>query len=184
MSDSSIMAALFTTDAIIQLQYKNNRTFVLLTEKSAPKSIVKIYGLPKDAVVVKVDKFPAPETIFRGTRSECKRADFVIISPKKRCILYIEMKLSKAKRKDITSQLAGAAAVIDYCKAIVHGFWKKSTFLSDYQEHFVFFTKTGTSKQRTVISKRKPGDAHDTPENAANINTPNYTEFNKLVGTL
>ncbi len=100
---------------------------------------VVIKGLPEEgsAIVLKIDNFPAPSKIFKGSKGECKRADFVIItnSGNKKIIVFIEMKAkSKStteKLQHIVEQLKGAQCVIKYIEEIGKLFWDDN-FLEDF----------------------------------------------------
>ena len=56
-----------------------DRSSVELTDLTSG-TIVKIKGLPSDSIVIRADAFKDPLTIFNGTKGECARADFVIVS--------------------------------------------------------------------------------------------------------
>ncbi len=186
MDDSSILDELFNKSAIVAHDYEvSGKQFVILKEPQASDSEVKVSGIPEDAVVVEIDNnFPEPTKIFDGSKSECKRADFAIISPSLSIILFIEMKRSNnSLAGDVASQLAGAAAVIDYSKSIVLRFWKETSFLHKYKERFVCFTNTGLDKRQTKVENNLTA-AHDTPENFIKIRYPQRIAFNKLIGKL
>ncbi len=161
---------------------------VILKRMIQPTAIEKLKSkYQKNIVELKeeVDTFRAPTTIFQGNRGECKRADFVIIADtvnKGKFIVCIEMKGGKktSKEKEIIQQLKGAQCFVDYCQAIGKSFWKKGDFLDDYKYRFVSFKNIKISKKPTQ-SKSKD-DIHDTPENMLKISSPDYIQFNHLIG--
>ncbi|NEP90051.1 MAG: AAA family ATPase [Okeania sp. SIO2C2] len=85
-----------------------------------------------------------------------------------------------SKEKEIIQQLKGAKCFVDYCQAIGKLFWEKQSFLDDYEYRFVSFKDIKISKKPTQ-SKSKD-DIHDTPENMLKINSPDYVQFNQLIG--
>ncbi|OPY02295.1 MAG: hypothetical protein A4E61_01377 [Syntrophorhabdus sp. PtaB.Bin184] len=182
MPDLRILDQLIKPAARVPLTIERGRASVKLVESQMPNSCVTIAGLPADALVVKADKFQAPDTIFCGTKGECKRADYVIIAntgAKKR-ILFIEMKKTKGSREDIIKQLSGSRCFVDYCQQIGKVFWKETNFLDDYQYRFVSFGHTGIPKKRTQIERT--AEINDSPEKMMKVAWPNRQEFNHLVG--
>jgi hypothetical protein len=95
MEDMEILSQLIRTAALVPLQDEYGKLFVKLNEPQIPDSFATIRNLPSDAMVVKVDSFRSPDDIFNGGNGECKRADYVIISAEKKCILMETAKLKK-----------------------------------------------------------------------------------------
>jgi hypothetical protein len=91
------------------------------------------YALP---IKTNVDFTRKLETIIKGNRGECKRADFIIIADtgKKQTIICIEMKAGKGgTMKDMIAQLQGAKCFVAYCREIGQSFWDYPNFLKDYK---------------------------------------------------
>ncbi len=112
---------------------------VELREPQAPDSILRIRGIPADAIVITMDSFPAPDALFNCDKGECKRADYVIVAilPNKRRILYLELKRTKASRGDVVKQLLGAECILLYCKQVAEAFFDEGSLLAGYQSRFV-----------------------------------------------
>lgn len=144
-----------------------------------PDSKAMIRNIPDDAIVIKADVF-STGNIFRGKKGECKRADFVIISPGKKHILYIEIKKRSDEWGGIVKQLMGAQCFIRYCRDIGRTFWNERDFLSGYRSRFISIGHTSISKRKTRITRQQK--RHDTPENAMKIDWPIYLQYNRLVG--
>ena len=160
-----------------------DKASVTLKEPQSPTSEVTIYGLPLDAIVIKVDKFKSPDTILTETRDQRKRSDYIIVANKKdkMNILYIEIKTTKGKEKDIIKQLKGSVCFVGYCKEIAKEFWHKNDLLSKFNPRFVSFTRTSSiGKKRTRIDKNH--SPNDTPERMMKLSNPHKEQFNKLVG--
>lgn len=182
MPDLAVINHMIKDTSKVPLEQHYEKFFVKLTEPQAPDSSVTISGLPSDAVVIKVDSFKSPDTIFNGSKGECKRADYVIVSQKgkKKRILFIEMKRKKASFKEMVEQLTGAACFIRYCQDIGRSFWGQQDFLNGYQYRFVCLRHTTINKRTTKIEK--PKGHHDSPEKAMKIDYPGRLQFNHLIG--
>lgn len=180
MGDSEILIALLKDTAIVKAQIEYGKNAVILNEPQVEDSSVKIANIPNDAIVVKLDSFDAPDGIFRGSQGECKRADFVIISEERKCILYIEIKRTKDSWQQIEKQLLGAQCAIKYFQEIGKSFWSNQSFLRDYKHRFISIGHTTIPKRKTKLSR--PTKAHDSPSKAMKIDWPHYIQFNMLVG--
>jgi hypothetical protein len=168
----------------IQLEAKTpTRASVTLEETQVSDSKIVIYGLPHNAIAAKIDTFTSPDTILAGTRGECKRADYVILSDDndKKLILYIEIKLKRKEEKHLIEQLKGAVCFIGFCKEVAKQFWYNPTFLSDFDCRFVVFTHTGSIRKRSTRID-KDHQKNDTPEKALKISYTQKYEFSQLVG--
>ncbi len=125
-----------------------------------------------------------PNRFFNGSKGECKRADFIIItdSDSKKIILCIEMKSGKGgAQEDVIRQLTGAQCFIAYCREIGKAFWNQKNFLTGYVYRFVSIRDISISKKPTRLS-HATGDTHDSPEKMLKIFSPKYLQFKLLAG--
>lgn len=187
MSDVETLNAMIKKSATIPLNFASKKPSVELNEpqcRDRDCSVV-IKNIPATSIVIKVDAFRSPDTIFANTKSECKRADYVIISedddPKKNCILYVELKNTRSQREEVIQQLRGAKCFVSYCGAVGRHFWGKSNFLENFQERFVAIAHISLAKRRT--RETHPEGKHDAPEKFLKIDWPQRLEFNKLIGS-
>lgn len=180
MPDTLILTQLFKSTSLVTLAGSAHKPRVTLDEPQAPDSSATISGLPADVFVIKVDDFRSPDEIFNGTKGECKRADYVIISERKRCILYIELKRTKAGWNHIVKQLLGAKCFVNYCQGIGKEFWNDPNFLTGYKHRFISIAHTSISKRPTRFKKNGP--VHDSPQKAMKIDWPKNLQFNQLTG--
>jgi len=183
MTDLDILRQMIKDSARLQLIDKYGRKTVELTEPQHPNSSATIFGLPDNAIVVKVDAFKSPDDIFDGSQGECKRADFVIVAEtgNRKIILYIEMKATKGRENEIIQQLAGAQCFVAYCREIGKTFWQQQTFLAQCVERFISIGRTGSiNKTKTKVERRSA--AHDRPDRMLKITSPHHIEFNHLAG--
>lgn len=186
MSDIAILKEIFKENATVPLQDDGyGKKILILEEPDLPNCFVTIRGMPDEDqfIVIKADQFPAPETVFNGSKGECKRADFIIFADteKKKVILCIEMKATRktAKEWEIIQQLKGAKCCVSYCQQIGKEFWGQTKFLDSYVYRFVTIRDINIPKRPT---QEKIIDNHDIPERMLKISNPQYLQFNHLIG--
>ena len=183
MSDLNILNNMIKDTAKVSLVDNYGKKQVKLEEPQFPGSSVTIHGMPDNAVVIKADTFKSPDSVFKGSRGECKRADFVIIADggnKKKVIICIEMKATKGSEKEIVLQLKGAQCFITYCREIGKLFWDQQNFLNDFVYRFVSIGNISISKKRSRIDPST--DIHDSPDKMMRISSPHRLEFKHLAG--
>ena len=180
MPEMRILSEMIKSTALVGLQGSPDKPRVILTESQAPDSSATISALPADALVIRVDAFRSPDDVFNGAKGECKRADYVIISARKRCILYIELKRTKDNWNQIVKQLMGAKCFVKYCQEIGKAFWNAGDFLNGYEHRFISIAHTSLSKRPTRIKNKAP--VHSSPERALKVDWPKNLQFNQLAG--
>ncbi len=178
MTDMDILSQMIKDTALVPPQYEYGNSLVRLYEPQASDSSATIRNLPADTMVIKVDAFRSPDDIFKGLHGECKRADYVIISAEKKCILYIEIKRTRDGWDRIVKQLMGAQCFIKYCQEVGKVFWNEDSFLDCYEERFISIGHTSIAKRKTRITRKEK--RHDTPDSAMKIDWPNHLQFNQL----
>lgn len=184
LTDTEILRQLIRADATTRLQRKYDRNYVELYEPQSDNDCVKIYGLPDDIIVIKADKFPSPAAIFRGKNGESKRADYILISEEKKCVIFLEMKKTTDSQKEIVLQLKGAQCVMKYCQEVGISFWDKLDFLNGYKHRFVSVCHTSIHKTKTRQNQSREeisiNAQHRNPNFIIKISFPNHVEFNKI----
>ncbi|SPD74537.1 conserved hypothetical protein [uncultured Desulfobacterium sp.] len=182
MSDIDILDQMIKDSAKQPLSKHQNKMNVELAEPKQPMSSTIIYGVPENAVVIKVDTFPSPDAVFNGSQGECRRADYVIVSNAngKKVIVYIEMKATKGSLPEIIQQLKGAQCFIAYCREVGKSFWQEQDFLKGYRQRFISIGHTSIPKRKTRIMRQT--GKHDRPEKMLKIDWPHYVQFNMLAG--
>ncbi len=99
----------------------------------------------------------------------------------KKYILYIEIKTTIGKEKDIIKQLKGSVCFVGYCKEIAKEFWHENNFLSEFEYRFVSITRTTPlNKRKTRLDKKY--NPNNTPERLMKLSYPDRPQFNHLVG--
>ena len=129
MAELDVLNRMIKDSAKVNLESRSDpdKASVTLKEPQSPTSKVVVFGLPLDAIVIKVDAFKSPDTILTEARGQRKRSDYIIVANKngKKNILHIEIKTTKGNVKDIIMQLKGSVCFVGYCKEIAKEFWYK-----------------------------------------------------------
>ena len=168
MNDITILQEMLNTGAQVPLQQTEEKCSVTLKDKKANTS-VEITDLPHDSIVIRAEAFKPP-TVFKGSKGERRRADFVIVSnaTTEKWIICIETQAGTGKDpEDIEQQLRGAQCFIGYCKCIGKSFWQSERFLEDYQYRFVSISGININKQSTRFYQPRnesKGISHDSPD--------------------
>lgn len=180
MDDAEILAQLIKPAATVPLEDAYGKHVLTLREPQAPDSVVTVRNVPADTLAIKVDSFTSPDSVFNGGHGECKRADYVLISPEQRTIIYIEIKRTREGLTEIVKQLKGARCFVNYCRDVGRSFWDEPRFLQDYQHRFVSIGHTTLAKRKTQIERLAP--RHDSPSAPLKIDWPHHIQFNQLAG--
>lgn len=184
MSDIEILKEMIKDAATVPLSDYYEKKQVVLEEPPPGDYSVTIHNMPDDdeVIVIKADCFTSPKSVFANSKSECKRADFIIVAntDRDKIIIFIEMKANKGRSDaEIVQQLKGAQCFIAYCREIGQLFWGKSDFLTNYQYRFISIKDIRISKKRT-ITPHKTG-IHDRPDRMLKISSPHHLEFKRLL---
>lgn len=169
---------------------KSGKKVVILEELNNEQQVdysVKIQNAPDEILAIKADKFPAPKSIFRNDKHECKRADYILIAYTKGAnwIIYIELKGGQYNsHEEIRQQLDGAKCLIAYCRAVGRTFWQQPKFLEEknYKQRFVC-VKNLKSKKTPTRNRSKPGRLHNNSADMRKIDAPpgQQIQFNQLI---
>ncbi len=177
MEDREILSQMIKEAVLVPLEDEYGKPMIKLDEPNVKNSMACIRNSPSDAFVIKADEFPAPKNFFKGDKGECKRADFIIISPEKKVILYVELKAGAKDSNHIVKQLKGAACVVTYCTEIGKQFWNQSSFLNGYSHRYIGIVNLSVNKK---TSRHKKAPVHDTPETFFKISSPHNIQFREI----
>ena len=179
-----LLKELFADKLYVSTFVEHGRNCVKLKEtgKNARLREVTIIDLPSDSIVVKIDKFEQPKTLFKGKNGECKRCDYILAlaKEKRRFLLFIEMKSGRLNNAEVQQQFKGAECVIDYCDAVIDRFHSQKDVFKSYEKRFVIFYKPNLAK-RTTQPFRKPAK-NDSPEKALKYPSPHNPSIKMLLG--
>lgn len=182
IATTQVLAELLEPNAVIWPRVNiHGKRELKLCEPDEADCVVLIRDVPPDALALKADLFPQPRGVFKGSKGECKRADYIIISEERKTIIFVELKLTRAQQNHVTQQLKGAHCLLHYCQEIVFRFWGVPSFLCDCSKRYVHIVRSSLHKRPTRPSKKSRPAKHDTPENHMRIANSNYISFNALV---
>lgn len=167
---------------------RSGKKVVILEELNNEQQYsVKIQNAPDEILAIKADKFPAPKSIFRNDKHECKRADYILVAYTKGAnwIIYIELKGGQYdSHEEIRQQLDGAKCLIAYCRAVGRTFWQQPKFLEEknYEQRFVC-VKNLKGKKTSTRNHPKSRRLHDNSANMLKIpaHPGEQIQFNKLI---
>ena len=165
MSDFEILRELIREEALASVKYQYGKKIIVLEEPGNQQQSaysLKIYNVPDDVIAFKADDFPPPNSIFKNSKGECKRADFVVIASddKAKWIVHIEMKSGNTGLgREIEQQLRGARCLVAYCRVIGQEFWQEPKFLEqkNYQQRFISVKEIGIKKSQHGHSQNLVG---------------------------
>ncbi len=184
MNDIGILREMLVCNNDVQVplhQGQGKSPSVELIDKQA-NTTVKITGLPDDSIVIGAETFETPVYVFKGSKGERKRADFVIVSNDEkegRWIICIEIQGGKRKTEGhVKAQLKGALCVVKYCQCIGKEFWEEKDFLNDYNYRFVSMEHTSASKKG--IRGQNYNSSGNSPDTFWRFRGP-YHRFSKLM---
>ena len=184
MNDITILQEMLSTGAQVPLQQTAGACSVTLKDKQA-NTTVEITDLPHDSIVIRAEDFKPPN-VFKGSKGERRRADFVIVSNagNENWIICIETQAGTGKdAKHVEQQLRGAQCFMGYCKCVGKSFWQSGNFLDDYQYRFISISGININKQSTRFYKpasRTGKKLHDRPETFLEISERQSLYFNEL----
>ena len=153
MNAVQALTTLIKSNVIIPATTLKGRNCIKLVEEEGSYGLT-ILGCPNDVIAIKCDKFPEPNSFFIGKNGECKRADRVIISSERECIIVIEMKKvnKHASNSDVIDQLKGARCVLDYCNFVIYRFLGVRNVFSNYKERYFKSVQKGSQKRPFILS--------------------------------
>ena len=184
MNDIAILQEMLNAGAQVPLQQTAGQCSVTLRDKQA-KTTVEIADIPDDSIVIRAEAFKPP-TVFKGSKGERRRADFVIVSnaENENWIICIETQAGTGKDpEDVEQQLRGTQCFIGYCKCIGQSFWQSENFLDGYQYRFVSISGININKQTTRFYKPKNQSrekSHDSPDTFLEILERQNLHFDEL----
>lgn len=162
---------------------KSGQNIVELRELQEKDSVIWIKGVPEESIIFNLDDFfPAPDQIFAGSKSECCRSDYVIVSNAnvEKNIVFIEMKSDyDDDYAHMKNQLRGAYSFMGYCQTILDAFWKYTFSFDKYDKHYVICTRT-SKKWTKKFDRNQP--ANTDVENPLKLEGSNQYPFNRLIG--
>jgi len=126
---------------------------------------VDLLGVPENSLLIKLDAYEQPVSLFNGNKGERKRCDYILFTlvNGKGYALFIELKSAKLKTSEYICQFKGAECVVDYCHAALKRFHDHDQLLAHFNKRFIVFYRPRIAKQRT---RPKMTSGNTSPEKA------------------
>ena len=149
------------------------------TGKEAKLKRVDIRGVPEKSVLIKLDAYDQPLSLFKGNKGERQRCDYILFTvlDGQGYTLFIELKSAKIKKTEYVCQFKGAECVVDYCHSALKRFHDHDK-LKTFNKRFVVFYKPRIAKQRT--RPQSPAGSI-TPEKALLYPSPHSLSLRSLI---
>jgi len=164
---------------------KSGWTFARLTEKDHPGGAyeIRVNGVAENSILLKMDKVPQPKCIFKGSKGERRRCDYLLFTVfnGNPIILFMELKSKRGNIAESSRQFKGALCFIDYCDSALRHFHGQLNLLGGLGKFFVVFYHMPLNKKPTnhFVSPRKPNTEPDTAFLCAY--PPNHIDIGSLV---
>jgi hypothetical protein len=165
------------------ISIKDGRRFARLKETGVDAKLkqVDIYDVPEGSLLINLDAYEQPKSLFKGQKGERQRCDYVLVTriDDQPFLVFIEMKSAALKDSDISRQFKGSECVLDYCDVTLDRFHGQNGFLRQFNKRFVVFYRPRLAKQRTRLGK--PPRGNDSPERALKYPSPHNPSLKTLV---
>jgi hypothetical protein len=161
--------------------YPKGKYEALLEEPGEGYSI-RLCQLPQDAVVIKMDRFPAPNTFFACSQGEAKRADYTVVALHQGACWAVHIELKGGKNslaREVADQLRGSACLLRYIKGIGQRFWRDDHFLEHFEERYVSVRNLSISRQPSRLTSKN--ETHNEPERMLKLSAPHQLFFPRLI---
>jgi hypothetical protein len=183
MVDTTFLRALLVDDLFGAISEKDGRRFARLKERGAEAKLkrVDIFDIPEGSLLLNLDQYEQPISLFRGEQGERQRCDYVLVTAMETVplLVFIEIKSSILKNSEIQRQFKGAECVLDYCDAALDRFHGQNGFLRQFKKRFVVFYRPRLAKQRTRPTV--PSKKNNAPELALKYPSPTCPSLKALV---
>lgn len=184
MVEMDVLKDLLVEALLGEVTIFNERRCAVLKESGADAKLkrVDIYDIPDGSLLLNLDKYEQPKSLFRDEKGQRQRCDYVLVTKveNRKLLLFIEMKSSKLKNTEIQKQFKGAECVIDYCNAALTRFHDQSDLLKKLEKRFVVFYKPHSIPKRST-RPAAPSSKNDTPEKAYRYASPINPSLKSLV---
>ena len=129
---------LLVSDIIGDIIHEHGVCSVRLQETGVQAKLkrVDILGIPEKSVLMKLDAYEQPLSLFKGEKGERQRCDYILFTviDGKGYALFVELKSAKLKKSEYICQFKGAECVVDYCHSALkrfHNHDRLKTFSKD-----------------------------------------------------
>lgn len=185
MSHNLVALRSLFSDGIIEetIREANGRRYVRLKELAPDAKLkhVDLYDLPVESMLLKLDLSSPPNSLFKGTKGECKRCDYLLITHfnDRKILLFIEMKSRSFKEGDVVKHFKASECITDYAASVLKRFFSLSSFFDDYEKRFVVFYKRPVAKSH--LRPSNGGNRNKTPETMLKYPSPHAPTLSALL---
>jgi hypothetical protein len=183
MESLEALRELLVPDILGEIVDENGIHCARLRERSSEAKLkkVNINGVPEESILIKLDKYDQPVSLFNDNKGQRQRCDYVLFSVLngEGFALFIELKSTKAKKAEFIRQFKGAECVIDYCHSALKRFHNHNQLLNNFSKRFIVFYKPKIAKHRTR-PKRSTGNT--SPEKAMMYPSLHNPSLKSLLG--
>jgi hypothetical protein len=182
--DLNVIRELLCRDILGQIGEEYGRRFANLKERGtdAKLKMVKIFDVDEGSILVNMDRYDQPKSLFRNEKGQRKRCDYVLLTifNNQHFMLFVEMKSSTAPKLEIQRQFKAAECVMDYCNAALNRFHDQNNLLDSFRKRFVVFYKPRSIAKRTTRPQCTT-QLNDRPDRAFKYPSPHNPSIGCLV---
>lgn len=178
-ADARVFGTMICKEHVLPLAFVGGRHEVTLTEERAPTSQVRLCGVPEDSVVIKIGNFPDTRKFFQSGHALNHRADYMIVCPSSKVVVYVEIKEGRDSRAEVVSQLRGAECTGVFIRELGRVHLKQKDFFEGYRNVFVGFSHATVNKRVTGRPTQKGSGA--SPEDLKQVNFSSRCQFARLI---
>ncbi|PIE03505.1 MAG: hypothetical protein CSA81_01825 [Acidobacteria bacterium] len=153
MNSLDALRELLVPNILKDLVNIHGKTCARLKENSPHAKLkqIDILGVPANSILIKLDEYAQPSTLFKNDKGQRKRCDYILFFhiQNQGIVLFIELKSNKVKNPEVIRQFKGSECVLDYCNATLKRFHNHDTLLENFSKRFIVFYKPRISKKRT-----------------------------------
>lgn len=183
MADLDELQNLLVDSLFGEFSEENGRKYAFLKETGIDASLktVKIFDVPADSVLLKLDEYQQPHTLFKNDKGQRCRCDYVLLTKigTAKYMIFVEMKSKNVTAGEVIKQFKGAECVIDYCESTLNRFHGQTDLLKQYNKRFVLFYKASLSKTTTRLKVNST--KNNSPESALKFPNPQNPSIKSLV---
>lgn len=182
--DLNVVLDLLVENMLGEFGQENGRRFAQLKEcgVDAKLKTVRIFDIPDNSILINLDRYRQPETLFKDNRGQRTRCDYVLLTTFNHlpCMLFIEMKSRSVSDKEILKQFKSSECLMDYCNAVLNRFHEQNDLLKSFHKRFVVFYKPRSTPKRPSRPPC-PSSSNDKPDNALKYPSPRNPTLGCLV---
>lgn len=172
--DPSALTLPIMASGINELQLKES-------DPSASLKLVRIRGVPKNTLLIKVDGASPLNSLLSAEKGIRQRCDYLVLTEKDNApvLVYCELKSRNASASEIARQFKGGVCIVRYFDSLLEKFLGTNDYFASIDKvYFVAFSKVKGWKR----GSKKFGIALNTTEEKFCKCPRDYVSLNELIG--